>query len=351
MYKRILTILSLLISISAFAQSPEILYQDGKNSFRGLSMVSDDLIWVSGTRGTVGCTQDGGKTWRWTPIPGYEKRDLRAIVGFDALRAVVIAIDSPAHILRTDDGGAHWTLVYQDARPGMFLDALDFRNEQEGMVVGDPLNGQVFLARTRDNGKTWIPLDSLARPAVNPGEAFFAASASNIISLPHDRYLLVSGGKSSRFFNGTRFESLPLLQGKESTGANGIAAYPLDKKGKNPRYLVIAGGDFAADTLRTGNLVYSVDGGKHWQTPQTPPRGYRSGVSAVDAKRWLVCGTSGIDWSLDGGKNWQFLAKESYHVCRTRPGARYIYLAGSKGKIARYAIAELPGKSSTHRTN
>ena len=344
MYTRILSFLLLIISFTASAQAPTILFQDGKNSFRGLSMVSDDLVWVSGTRGTVGCTQDGGKTWRWTPIPGYEKRDLRAIVGFDALRAVVIAIDSPAHILRTEDGGANWSLVFQDNRSGMFLDALDFHNDQEGLVVGDPVNGRVFIARTRDNGQTWQVLDSTVRPTVNPGEAFFAASASNVISLPSDRFLLVSGGKSSRFYNGQQFEPLPLLQGKESTGANGIAVYPNSKKGKTPRYLLIPGGDFAADTLSTGNLVYSQDAGQHWQVPQSPPRGYRSGAAAVDEKRWLVCGTSGIDWSTDGGKNWQFLAKESYHVCRTRPGAHYIYLAGSRGKIARYAISDLPKK-------
>src|SRR6267378_2352679 len=42
-------------------------------SLRGLSAVNDKIVWVSGSAGTVGRTFDGGATWTWSTVPGYEK--------------------------------------------------------------------------------------------------------------------------------------------------------------------------------------------------------------------------------------------------------------------------------------
>ncbi|HMO79244.1 MAG TPA: hypothetical protein PKD24_00495 [Pyrinomonadaceae bacterium] len=55
-------------------------------SFRGLSIVSEKVIWASGTGGTVIKTKDGGKTWNVITVPGAEKLDFRDIEAFDAPR-------------------------------------------------------------------------------------------------------------------------------------------------------------------------------------------------------------------------------------------------------------------------
>ncbi len=34
-------------------------------SFRGLGCAKDGSVWVSGSKGTVGKSTDGGKTWQW----------------------------------------------------------------------------------------------------------------------------------------------------------------------------------------------------------------------------------------------------------------------------------------------
>ena len=44
-----------------------------KTSFRGLSVVNDNTIWVSGSRGTFARSVDGGKTFTYTQLKGYEK--------------------------------------------------------------------------------------------------------------------------------------------------------------------------------------------------------------------------------------------------------------------------------------
>ena len=41
----------------------------------------------------------------------------------------------------------------------MFLDAMDFYNKKNGIVVGDPVEGKVFLAYTTNKGDTWINFD------------------------------------------------------------------------------------------------------------------------------------------------------------------------------------------------
>ena len=35
----------------------------------------------------------------------------------------------------------------------MFLDAMEFRDPKNGMVIGDPVDGRFFIAKTNDAGE------------------------------------------------------------------------------------------------------------------------------------------------------------------------------------------------------
>src|SRR5689334_985623 len=98
MKKLVLLPFLLLVSI-AFSQYPtiEILTQGTKTSIRGLSVVNDAVAWASGSNGTIGRTGDGGKTWKWLTVKGFEKRDFRDIEAFDATTAIIMAVDAPAY--------------------------------------------------------------------------------------------------------------------------------------------------------------------------------------------------------------------------------------------------------------
>ena len=335
-FKRIkVTLLCWMITLSGTSQLPRITVLDStKNlNLRGLSVVNNKTLWCSGNKGMVARSTNGGKSFEWQHVTGYENRDFRAIEAFDANTALMMAVAEPAIILKTRDGGITWNKVFENTTKGMFLDAMDFLDDKEGIVVGDPVDGKFFFATTQDAGNYWRPLNNVAKP--DSGEAFFASSGSNIKILNKQSgeeisLLYVSGGTKSRLFSNDFPQgiTLPIVQGKESTGANSIAV--LGKKA------VVVGGDFTKDTATANNCaIIDFTDGIDIQSPITPPNGYRSSVIFVNNQTLLACGTSGVDISYDGGLNWQLISKESFHVLKKAKQGNSIFLAGNKGRIAR----------------
>jgi photosystem II stability/assembly factor-like uncharacterized protein len=328
LFSSIILSLMVLCTVNAGAQKIGLLTSGTQSSFRGLSVVSDRIIWVSGSNGTVGRSLDGGQHWDWIRVPGYEKRDFRDIEAFGADTAIIMAIAEPANILKTTDGGKNWKQAYNNDTKGMFLDAMEFMDEEMGFVIGDPINGHFFLAVTANGGDSWKDVPSALLPAADSGEACFASSGTNIRARNGNSACFISGGRRSRlFFKGSTVIDLPIIQGKESTGANSVAVEQGD-------HFVIVGGDFAHDTAREKNCAITHDGGKTWITPTIPPHGYRSCVEFFGMDRLITCGTSGVDITTDGGMNWQLIDPGSFHVCRKAKNGTAVFLAGGGGRVA-----------------
>ena len=313
---------------NANAQTVQLLNSGTKASIRGLSVVSDKVVWISGSEGTVGRSTDGGVTWKIIKVKGFEKADFRDIEAFDNKTAVIMAIAEPAYILRTTDGGDTWQTVYENKTNGMFLDAMEFWNEQSGIVIGDPVDNKVFIARTFDGGKKWQELPPQNYPVADSGEAFFASSGTNVRKLSKQEALFISGGTRSRLFIRDTKTDLPIVQGKTSTGANSIAV-------KNNHTFIIVGGDFNAKEDTTKNCCITTDGGKTFTTPTTPPHGYRSCVEYIDKTTWISCGLTGVDISNDEGSNWNWMSKESFHVCRKAKKGKTVFFAGGGGRVGK----------------
>ena len=327
---RLILIISIALCIysTTNAQQIKILTTGNNSSLRGLCVVNDQTVWVSGSNGTVGLSIDGGNNFQWMTVKGYEKRDFRDIEAFDAKTAIIMGIDTPAIILKTTDGGKSWKKVFEDKRTGMFLDAMEFWNELSGIVVGDPVDGKIFIARTFDGGNTWRGLPDAYYPTAEKGEAMFASSGTNVRKLAKDEACFVTGGMRSRLFIRDQKIDLPLVQGKETTGANSIAVW--DKKN-----LIIVGGDFNNATSTEKNCVISKNAGKSFIVPVTPPLGYRSCVEYISKKVIVTCGITGVDLSDDGGMNWRTISAEGFHVVRKAIKGKAVFLAGSKGRVAR----------------
>jgi photosystem II stability/assembly factor-like uncharacterized protein len=303
-------------------------------SLRGLSVVTDKIVWVSGSKGTVGKSLDGGTTWTWMTVPGYEKRDFRDVEGFDKKTAVIMAIDTPAHILKTTDGGTTWKLVYDNKTTGMFLDAMEFWNVNSGIVVGDPINGRFFVARSFDGGDTWHDIPFLELPKADSGEGCFASSGTNVRNLDRDEACFVSGGPHSRLFIRDKAIDLPILQGTTSTGANSVAVKDHNTL-HGGQHLIVVGGDFTNDTLQEKNCFLTTDGGKSWTRPTNPPHGYRSCVEFIGGHSVLSCGLTGVDISDDDGMTWRLISTSSFHACRVAKKGKTVFLSGGNGRIGK----------------
>jgi photosystem II stability/assembly factor-like uncharacterized protein len=325
-------IIFLLCCISGLkAQTVHVIAEKKGISFRAISVVSDKIIWVSGSSGTIGKSIDAGKTWQWMKVPGYETKEFRDIEAFDEHTAVIMAVGEPAVILKTENDGRKWKAVYTNSTPGMFLDAMEFWNDESGIVIGDPVNGRFFVARTFDGGNNWRPLSFDKLPVADSGEACFAASGTNVRALTRGEACFISGGSKSRFFFKDNRIDLPVLSGKETQGANSVAIW---SKNRKIPFVAVVGGDFDKPELNTGNCALSTDGGKTWTVPQTPPNGYRSCIEFISQDRLITCGINGVNISNDRGKNWKRISGEGYHVCRKAKKGKSIFLAGS-GKIGK----------------
>ena len=365
--KIIIALLTVFTSLTGFSQtSPVKVLEAGKRvSFRGLSVVNDKVFWASGSNGTVTRSTDGGNTIEWITVPGYEKRDFRDIEAIDAETAIIMAIAEPAVILKTKDGGKNWVKVFEDTTKGMFMDAMDMlvdsvqikRIKDQGntkqdnstpthtlIVVGDPINGKLFVAMSFDAGDSWQVMPSPESKddvrLVADTEAMFASSGTNVKLTnwnSHSPTLLVTGGTKARLKDLTLHnfnDSLYMMQGGTSTGANSIDVFNKTKSA------VIVGGDFAKDSIGSNNCVLvSFQSGKPvYSLPETMPHGYRSCVIYLDSNNLVACGTSGIDVSKDGGKNWQLISKESFHVVQKARNGNTIYMAGGGGRIAQLIL-------------
>ncbi len=329
MTKIIIVFVLIFPSFICEAQKIEILTNNNKISIRGLSVVTDNIFWVSGSNGTVGNSFDGGKTINWIKVKGYDSTDFRDIEAFNSVEAIIMGIGEPAVILKTRDGGSTWKKVYENNTKGMFLDAMEFWNQQSGIAIGDPIDGKFFFTRTFDEGETWKDVPSAKIPFAAEGEACFASSGTNFRSFGNGEGVFITGGKKSRFYVRGKAIEIPIIQGTESTGANSIA---INKKQKN---IIIVGGDFNKKVDNTDNCVLSNNKGKTFTKPITSPTGYRSCVEFYTKNKAITCGLNGVDITTDKGNNWIKISDESFHVCRKAKEGKTVYLAGANGKIGK----------------
>ncbi len=306
-----------------------------KTSFRGLSVVDDLTIWISGSKGTFAISKDGGKSFFFKQIKGYEKSDFRDIEAFDDKRAILMSSGIPAYILKTTDGGNTWNEVFKDTRPEMFLDAMDFWDENRGVIVGDPINNHFVLLETKNAGKDWKLLDTTISPTSMDSEAVFAASGTSLRCWNKNDFIFVTGGKNCRAIirmnENLVYENLNIHHGESSQGAFSIAID--DSMG-----FIAVGGDYLCDSCINKNsiLVHSAYLlNVLLNKDSTEVSGYKSCVEIINPFNFLsiACGTKGVD-VLQNFK-WMKISDESFNVVRKAKRGKSVFMAGAKGKIAK----------------
>ncbi|MCA1655631.1 MAG: oxidoreductase [Pseudonocardiaceae bacterium] len=282
---------------------------------RGLSAVSQQVVWASGARGTVLRTVDGGRTWQQVGPPDTAGLDFRDIEAFDARTAVVLSIGEgeASRVYRTADGGRTWTESFRNTEPAAFYNCVAFFDRRNGLVVGDPVGGEFRVLSTSDGGRSWarVPGDGIP-PALADEYQFSASGQCVTVSGRRDAWLATGGGAVARVLHSadrgrTWTASVTPLASSPSAGVFAVAF-------RNSRTGVAIGGDFANPTGGADALALTGDGGRTWREPATAPRGYRSGVAYHPFLPTVLfaVGPTGSDVSIDGGRRWRQFYEGSF---------------------------------------
>jgi photosystem II stability/assembly factor-like uncharacterized protein len=306
---------------------------------RGVSAVSDNVAWASGSAGTMLRTTDGGATWQSLSIPGAEKLDFRDVDAVSEQIAYVLSIGSgeSSRIYKTIDGGRAWTLQFTNADPKAFFDAMAFWDAERGIAFSDSVDGQLVILRTADGGASWSRVPAAGLPPALDNEGAFAASGTNVAVYGRDHVWIGTGAAAVarvlRSVDGGRTwtaAATPLAAGP-SSGIFSIAFRDAD-------HGIVVGGDYRKENEAIDNAAITNDGGRTW-TKVTGLSGFRSVVSYLPGASTLTLiavGPQGADHSTDDGRTWTPLAGSSgLHTFAFAKQGRAGWGAGENGRITR----------------
>lgn len=314
------------------AQKIQVIETNKPVSIRGLSVVNNKIAWLSSSSGYTAITRDGGHTWQWQQVKGFEKADFRDIEAFSDKEAIIMSSGTPALILKTTDGGVSWQLKYRNDDKAYFLDAMDFSNKKHGLILGDPIDKKFLLLETNDGGNSWRKFANL--PDAEEGEAAFAASGTCLrISYRGDFLSIVTGGTVARHlvlekpFKDWAYYDLPITHGKASNGAFSVSTGGL----------VVVGGNYSNDKYADSVSSY-FSGHPTYTKSRQPPNGYQSCIELIAPQIYLSTGTPGSNISSDHGVIWHQFDTTSFNVCRKAKKGKLVLLAGDKGKIGIFTL-------------
>ena len=309
-------------------------------SLRGVAAGGERIAWVSGTRGTVLRTVDGGATWQRLAVQGGDSLDFRSLAATGADTAWVASAGDgaagQARVYRTTDGGRTWRLVLSDTAKGAFFDALALRDGRRAALLSDPVGGRFPVWITED-GTSWQRAETM--PAAIGGEAAFAAGGRALTVAGARHAWFVTGGTAgARAFRSTdggrTWSATPVPVSFVRTASTGLFAVAF----RDTLQGVAVGGNYAVPQGNIGDVVaiYTEDGGVSWRPASRPPQGYWSGLAWIPGPTPSVVavGLRGTALSSDGGRTWAIVDSLPLHaVAAASPTA--VWAVGPRGRVVR----------------
>ena len=222
---------------------------------------------------TAGASQasSGGAGCHSTPAEALEPGVLTGMQFVSADQGWTVGQDV---ILATTDGGAHWQVQRSG---GLNLTAVDFVSGQDGWAVGN-----ASLLATTDGGAHWT---ALPEPCPLIRSVHFISPSTGFA---------VAGGRDDGGYD----PAIPNLGGIVlTTGDSGRTWRPLAAPANAQS---VCFGDPAHGWLGAGGRLYrTVDGGRQWSGPLTPPPGDTG--AGYSASMEVQCAGDGSAWALSIG--------------------------------------------------
>ncbi len=276
-------------------------------------IIDSNRVWYAGNKGKIGSILLSNKDVKYSGIIQRENLNIEfRSIAQTSSDIFILSVANPALLYRINKKSKEIQLVYQEKHDKVFYDSMQFLNDKEGFAIGDPTEDCPSFIKTIDGGKTWGKVSCNNLPKFEEGEAFFAASNTNLI-LRNNAIFMVSGGKKSRVAvsdnKGEKWtiHETPIIQGGAMTGAFCADFY-------NDSIGIIAGGDYEKPLQNSQNKAITNDGGKTWKIVSNDQGfGYASCIQYVpnSGGRGIVeVGANGIFYSSDSGENWIKLAED-----------------------------------------
>jgi len=313
---------------------------------RGIDSVDGTVAWASGTEGTVLRTTDGGAHWTKCAVPDADKDgatlDFRGVQAWDANTAIVMASGpgDKSRLYKTSDGCKTWRLLFANPDKGGFWDAVSVADQSNLMILGDPVDGRFSVFETQDGGKSWSKEKDEGLNSNDKEGAFAASNSSMLVNWIDGPAVFGAGGPS-----GARlFYQCDTCKSRAQWTASTIPCFPRGQAAgifslnyRDWRYLIAVGGDYTKPNESSGTAARSSDGGRHWTASTIPPHGYRSAVEwSKSLKAWITAGTNGSDISRDDGRTWQPLDNGNWNALSLP------FIVGPKGRIGRLDASAIP---------
>ena len=140
-------------------------------------------------------TTDGGETWVTNALPSGYSGDLSNLTAISADKAWIGLQDyqsdtnGVAMVFRTKDGGQNWEKL--NLQLNSYINMVHFFDENDGIVMGNPIGDEFQIFTTSDGGDTWQQVPSQDMPkAIDSGELGlnFDSYGTNANSLVFDTY-------------------------------------------------------------------------------------------------------------------------------------------------------------------
>src|SRR5262245_2735791 len=319
--------------------------------------VNSEVVWACGRNGTYTVTTDGGNTWHASVVPGAELLQFRDVQAFSASVAYLMSIgDNPTdfRVYKTLDGGATWTIQFENQNPSGFYDGFAFWTPLRGILHGDSINGVFPDFRTTD-GMTWQDISSNMPPALT-GEFSFASSGTNVTTQGGRKAWIATGGADVARILATTDQGntwnaydTPLFSGPSG------GAFTVDFR--DPHHGIVGGGDLDPANPDDARTAVSSDGGRTWTLTNAPPvTGAIFGLSYVgrtgrgggnNLGRAVVItandpptfSTGSAAWTPDEGNTWFTLPGVSgfWAVAFASPKAGWL-VNGTDGRIIKISF-------------
>ena len=306
---------------------------------QAVSVVTSDVVWVSGHGGSYGRTTDGGRRWAVTVMRGADSLQFRDVHAASANTAWLLSAGTGAasRIYHTRDAGTSWALQWTNEEPEGFYDCLDFWDERRGFVYGDAVGGGLRVLLTDDGGATWRRVPDSALPGALPSEGGFAASGTCAVTGSDGRAWIAAGNAArARVFRtadyGRSWEAAdaPVASG-ESAGLTSISM-------SDGTQGLAFGGHLGESANNEPKVTRTDDGGRSWTAVSASPfPGAIYGgahVPGTEGRVVVTVGPGGAAVSTDGGVSWT--AVDSRAWWGVGAGALdAVWITGPQGRIAR----------------